>query len=165
MILYALHHAVKKQNKRTTSECVLLPARNHHPDTGRGKEGRDAAWCIPSEGHHASRLNNVFPMLSNSQSPLSGSTAVPASLWRISLCMGGSSLFDPDIAPQIPQRWHWYTRLYASWMFTRSLYRVSAETSVYERGGDSHRYYDSLGPRESTTQTADPDSDKIAHQN
>lgn len=40
----------------------------HHPAlaiilTQGGKEGaRDAAWCNPSEGHHASRLNNVFPM-------------------------------------------------------------------------------------------------------
>lgn len=32
------------------------------------------------------------------------------------------------------------------------------------KGGDSHRYYDSLGLHESTTQTADSDVDQIAHQ-
>lgn len=41
---------------------VFLPASNcHHPDT-RKRGGRDAVCWNPSEDHHASRLNNVFPM-------------------------------------------------------------------------------------------------------
>lgn len=125
----------KKNNTQTT--CVFLPASNcHHPDTGRKKGGRDAAWCNPSEGHHASRLNNVFPMPCQTFSRLwaARQPLQPHSMKHLSLCMVGNSLFDPDIAPQIPQRWHSYTRLYVSWMFTSSLYLVSGETCVYEAG-------------------------------
>lgn len=101
---------------------------------GGKKGGRDAAWCNPSEDHHVSRLNNVFPMacqtfclLWAARQPLQ-----PHCMKHLSLCMVGNSLFDPDIAPQIPQRWHSYTRLYVSWMFTSSLYLVSGETCVCE---------------------------------
>lgn len=133
VILYALHHAIKTTTHRQPEG---LSTSCHHPDTGRKKGGRHAAWCNPSEGHHTSRLNNVFPMPCQTFSSLWGARQPlqPHSMKHLSLCMVGNSLFDPDIAPQTPQRWHSYTRLYVSWMFTRSLYLVSSKTCVYEGG-------------------------------
>lgn len=133
-------HYIMPLNHNTQDKLSVffLPASNcHHPDTGRKKGGRDAAWCNPSEGHHASRLNNVFPMPCQTFSCLwaARQPLQPHSMKHLSLCMVRNSLFDPNIAPQIPQRWHSYTRLYVSWMFTSSLYLVSGETCVCEGGG------------------------------
>lgn len=101
------------------------------------KRGRDAAWCNPTEGHHASRLNNVFPMPCQTFSRLwaTRQTLQPHSMKQRSHSMVRNSLFDPDITPQIPQRWHSYTHLYVSWMLTSSLYLVSGETCICERRG------------------------------
>lgn len=115
---------------------VFLPASNcHHPDTVRKKGGRFAAWCNSSEGHHASRLNNVFPMPCQTFSCRWAATQPlqSHSMKHLSLCMVRNSLFDLDTTPQIPQRWHSYRRLYVSWMFTSSMYLVS-EACVYGRG-------------------------------
>lgn len=150
-----MHYIIPLKNKQTDnlSDCFStsqqLPSSRHWEGGG----GRDAAWCNPSEGHHASRLNNVFPMPCQTFSRLwaARQPLQPHSMKHLSLCMVGNSLFDPDIAPQIPQRWHLYTRLYVSWMFTSSRYLVSGETCVCVCvwGGAS------LGLHESTTHTAD----------
>lgn len=103
---------------------------------GGKKRGRFIAWCNPTEGHHASRLNNVSPMPCQTFSRrwAARQPLQPHSMKHLSLCMVRNSLFDPDTTPQIPQRWHSYRRLYVSWMFTSSLYLVSGEACVYRCG-------------------------------
>ena len=69
---FSLHYIMpfKKQHTHTHTHthtqttCVFSTSQQTAIILTRGgkKGGRDAAWCNPSEGHHASRLNNVFPM-------------------------------------------------------------------------------------------------------
>lgn len=118
------------------------PENCHHPDTGRKKKGgRDAAWCNPSEDHHASRLNNVFPMPCQTFSRLwaARQPLQPHSMKHPSFSVRSETASLIRISPLRFLRGD--TRSYVSWMFTSSLYLVSGETCVCGRAGDSHRYY------------------------